>query len=99
MYWPILVNQTEHLEMRIAALTLLIVSNPAPSRLISLYWYLKGEPSPHLYNYFYTTLKSIERTKFPCYTHMLVLEFLNCSFDYIYYFIMNYRFDLIVGVG
>ncbi|XP_031777418.1 uncharacterized protein LOC100114520 isoform X2 [Nasonia vitripennis] len=70
VYWPILVNRTEHLEMRVAALTLLIVSNPTPSRLISLYWYLKGEPSRHLYNYFYTTLKSIERTKFPCYTHM-----------------------------
>ncbi|XP_011495960.1 PREDICTED: uncharacterized protein LOC105360685 [Ceratosolen solmsi marchali] len=70
VYWPILVNRTEHLEMRVAALTLLIVSNPMPSRLISLYWYLKGEPNRHLYNFFYTTIKSMERSKFPCYTHI-----------------------------
>ncbi|XP_058799949.1 uncharacterized protein LOC131669231 isoform X2 [Phymastichus coffea] len=70
VYWPILTNRTEHLEMRIAALTLLIVSNPSANRLLSLYWYLKCEPNPHLYNYFYTTLKSVERTKFPCYAKM-----------------------------
>lgn len=67
-----LVNKTEHLEMRIAALTLLIVSNPTPSRLISLYWYMKTEPNLHLYNYFYTTLKSMEQTTYPCYLHMYV---------------------------
>ncbi|KAK2579022.1 hypothetical protein KPH14_002816 [Odynerus spinipes] len=70
VYWPILVNKTEHLEMRIAALTLLIVSNPTPSRLISLYWYMQTEPNQHLYNYFYTTLKSMEQTTYPCYLHM-----------------------------
>ncbi|XP_012277416.2 vitellogenin-3 [Orussus abietinus] len=70
VYWPILVNRTEHLEMRIAAMTLLIVSNPSPSRLISLYWYMQGEPNQHLYNFFYTTLKSMERTNYPCYTHI-----------------------------
>ncbi|XP_051171445.1 uncharacterized protein LOC127288178 isoform X1 [Leptopilina boulardi] len=70
VYWPILINRTEHLELRIAALTLLIVSNPSPSRLISLYWYMKGEPDMHLYNFFYTTLKSMERTNFPCYVHI-----------------------------
>ncbi|XP_047354225.1 uncharacterized protein LOC124950864 isoform X1 [Vespa velutina] len=70
VYWPILVNKTEHLEMRVAALTLLIVSNPTSSRLISLYWYMKTEPNLHLYNYFYTTLKSIEQTTYPCYLDM-----------------------------
>ncbi|XP_014616793.1 PREDICTED: uncharacterized protein LOC106793973 [Polistes canadensis] len=70
VYWPMLVNKTEHLEMRIAALTLLIVSNPTPSRLISLYWYMQTEPNKHLYNYFYTTLKSMEQTTYPCYLHM-----------------------------
>ncbi|XP_011707638.1 PREDICTED: uncharacterized protein LOC105462624 [Wasmannia auropunctata] len=67
VYWPILLNRTEHLEMRVAALTLLIVSSPTPSRLISLYWYMQNEPSQHLYNYFYTMLKSMERTTYPCY--------------------------------
>lgn len=72
-----LVNKTEHLEMRIAALTLLIVSNPTPSRLISLYWYMITEPNLHLYNYFYTTLKSIEQTTYPCYLNMYVEIILN----------------------
>ncbi|XP_076650819.1 vitellogenin-5 isoform X2 [Halictus rubicundus] len=70
VYWPILINGTEHLEMRVAALTLLIVSTPTPSRLISLYWYMQNEPNPHLYNYFYTTLKSMERTTYPCFVHI-----------------------------
>ncbi|KAI4483442.1 hypothetical protein M0802_013384 [Mischocyttarus mexicanus] len=70
VYWPILVNKTEHLEMRVAALTLLIVSNPTPNRLISLYWYMQTEPNKHLYNYFYTTLKSMEQTTYPCYLNM-----------------------------
>ncbi|XP_011266190.1 uncharacterized protein LOC105257329 [Camponotus floridanus] len=67
VYWPIVVNRTEHLEMRIAALTLLIVSSPTSNRLISLYWYMQSEPNQHLYNYFYTMLKSMERTTYPCY--------------------------------
>ncbi|KAG5348235.1 PAXB1 protein, partial [Acromyrmex charruanus] len=67
VYWPILLNRTEHLEMRVAALTLLIVSSPTPNRLISLYWYMQNEPNQHLYNYFYTMLKSMERTTYPCY--------------------------------
>ncbi|XP_012522846.1 uncharacterized protein LOC105828849 [Monomorium pharaonis] len=67
VYWPILLNRTEHLEMRVAALTLLVVSSPTPNRLISLYWYMQNEPNQHLYNYFYTMLKSMERTTYPCY--------------------------------
>nr|XP_033331967.1 vitellogenin-4 [Megalopta genalis] len=73
VYWPILINRTEHLEMRVAALTLLIVSSPTSSRLISLYWYMQTEPNQHLYNYFYTTLKSMERTTYPCYVHIGVI--------------------------
>ncbi|XP_012215404.1 uncharacterized protein [Linepithema humile] len=67
VYWPILINRTEHLEMRAAALTLLVVSSPTPNRLMSLYWYMQSEPNQHLYNYFYTMLKSMERTTYPCY--------------------------------
>lgn len=62
--------------MRVAALTLLIVSSPTPSRLISLYWYMQSEPSQHLYNYFYTILKSMEHTTHPCYVHMYVKAFI-----------------------
>ncbi|KAL7291123.1 hypothetical protein TKK_0015250 [Trichogramma kaykai] len=70
LYWPILVNRTEHLEMRVAALTLLLISNPTANRIASIYWYLKGEPNRHLYHYFYTTLKSMERSHFPCFVRL-----------------------------
>ncbi|XP_066593012.1 vitellogenin-5 [Prorops nasuta] len=78
IYWPILVNKTEYLEMRIAALNLLIVSEPSPQRLITLYWYIQTETNAHLYNYFYTTLISVERTTYPCYLHLgrLATQFL-----------------------
>ncbi|XP_034189310.1 uncharacterized protein LOC117608379 isoform X1 [Osmia lignaria lignaria] len=70
VYWPILINRTEHLEMRVAALTLLIISSPTPNRLISLYWYMQSIFDQHLYNYFYTILKSVEHTTHPCYVHI-----------------------------
>lgn len=59
--------------MRVAALTLLIISSPTPNRLISLYWYMQSIFDQHLYNYFYTILKSVEHTTHPCYVHMYVL--------------------------
>ncbi|XP_053999528.1 vitellogenin-3 isoform X1 [Hylaeus anthracinus] len=98
VYWPILINRTEHLEMRVAALTLLIVSSPTPSRLISLYWYMQSEPNQHLYNYFYTTLKSMEHTTFPCYVHIgaIAAQFtrvLRRSSNYQYLITGNYVFD------
>nr|XP_031847046.1 uncharacterized protein LOC116433275 isoform X1 [Nomia melanderi] len=98
VYWPILINKTEHLEMRIAALTLLIVSSPTPSRLISLYWYMQSERNPHLYNYFYTTLKSMERTTYPCYIHIGIIaaqftRVLNRSPKDQYLITGNYLFD------
>ncbi|XP_043280856.1 uncharacterized protein [Venturia canescens] len=70
VYWPIFVNRTEHLELRIAALTLLMASSPSANRMISLYWYMHDEPDRHLYHFFYTTLKSLERNNFPCYKHL-----------------------------
>ncbi|XP_077288593.1 vitellogenin-5-like [Arctopsyche grandis] len=66
-YWPILHNKNEPLEMRVAATTMLILAEPTPHRLLSLYWYISSQNSPHLNNFFYTTIKSIEKTTFDCY--------------------------------
>ncbi|XP_076176627.1 uncharacterized protein LOC143151413 isoform X2 [Ptiloglossa arizonensis] len=98
VYWPILINRTEYLEMRVAALTLLIVSSPTPSRLISLYWYMQSEPNQHLYNYFYTTLKSMEHTTYPCYVNIgaIAAQFtrvLHRSPNHQYLITGNYVFD------
>ncbi|CAH0383714.1 unnamed protein product [Bemisia tabaci] len=70
VYWPILLNKTDFLEIRVAALTVLLLSNPSASRLISLYWFMKEETNLHLYNYFYTTIHSLAGSYFPCYAHL-----------------------------
>lgn len=67
IYWPILVNRTQHLEMRVAAFTMLLISQPTKSRFLTLYWYMQGEPDQHLYRFFYTTLISLQKTTYPCY--------------------------------
>lgn len=70
LYWPILTNSSEHLEMRVAALTMLMISVDSPARYWSLYWYIHGQNNNHLYNFFYTTLHSLAQTKYPCYAHL-----------------------------
>ncbi|XP_046669753.1 LOW QUALITY PROTEIN: vitellogenin-4 [Homalodisca vitripennis] len=67
LFWPLLNNRSQTLEMRVAAMTILILSKPTSDRLISLYWYMQTEPSLQLYNYFYTTIKSLASTTYPCY--------------------------------
>lgn len=70
LYWPILTNSSEHLEMRVAALTMLMVSVDSPARYWSLYWYIRGQTNNHLYNFFYTTLHSLAQTKYPCFSYL-----------------------------
>ncbi|XP_068082833.1 vitellogenin-4 isoform X2 [Anabrus simplex] len=66
-YWPILTNRSEHLEMRVAALTMLMLSGPTYGNFFNLLWFMESEPNPHLQNFFYTTLVSLIDTKYPCY--------------------------------
>lgn len=70
LFWPLLTNRSESLEIRVASLTLLILSNPSPARLISLYWYMQTEACQQLYNFYYTSIKSLSSTTFPCYIHI-----------------------------
>ncbi|XP_055375125.1 uncharacterized protein LOC129607901 isoform X2 [Condylostylus longicornis] len=67
IYWPIFESNKATLELRVAALTLLIVSKPTPARLISIHRIIKDETDPHLINYYRTTIKSISETTYPCY--------------------------------
>lgn len=70
VYWPIFESQKATLEMRVAALTLLLISNPTPARLISIHRILNAETDPHMINYYRTTIKSITETTFPCYSDL-----------------------------
>nr|CAD7437537.1 unnamed protein product [Timema bartmani] len=68
LYWPLLANTSEHLEVRVAALSMLVISQPSPGLFLNLFWFMQREVNPHLYYHYYTTLQSLVDSKYPCYT-------------------------------
>lgn len=70
LYWPILANHSEHLEMRVAALTMLIISQPTTGRFLSLYWYMQSEQNTRMKHFFLTTITSLADSQYPCYSHL-----------------------------
>lgn len=73
LFWPLLINRTESLEIRVASLTMLILSKPTPAGLISLFWFMQSEPSQQLYQFYFTTIQSLTQTTYPCYAHLRVV--------------------------
>ncbi|EDV43546.1 uncharacterized protein Dana_GF16474 [Drosophila ananassae] len=70
IYWPIFESRNASLELRVAAVTLLLISNPTPARLISIHRIIQSETDPHMINYYRTTVTSISETTYPCYQHL-----------------------------
>ncbi|KRG01396.1 uncharacterized protein LOC6573593 isoform X2 [Drosophila mojavensis] len=70
IYWPIFESRNASLELRVAAVTLLLISNPTAARLISIHRIIQSETDPHLINYYRTTVTSISETTYPCYQHL-----------------------------
>ncbi|XP_059485386.1 uncharacterized protein LOC132202465 isoform X2 [Neocloeon triangulifer] len=70
IFWPILADRRNDLEIRVAALTLLLKSQPTTDRFMNLLWYMVSDPNYQLYQYFYTTIRSLTNTKFPCYSKL-----------------------------
>lgn len=70
IYWPIFESKNASLELRVTAVTLLLISNPTPARLISIHRIIQSETDPHMINYYRTTITSISETTFPCYQHL-----------------------------
>lgn len=68
LFWPILANKTEPLSLRITAYELLISRNPMldMSLLMNVYWMMEQEQNEHLFNYHYTTMKSVAESTDPC---------------------------------
>lgn len=66
-FWPILENRTAALQLRVAAFTQLITSNPTPARLLSIHALMEKETSLHLINYYRTMILSYARTTSPCF--------------------------------
>ena len=67
LYWPIFHSKSTPLQLRVAAFTMLLVSNPTPGRLLGLYSVIKNENDPHMLNFYRTTIMSISETTYPCY--------------------------------
>ncbi|XP_050084329.1 uncharacterized protein LOC126570542 [Anopheles aquasalis] len=72
-YWPIFHARTSPLQLRVAAFTMLLFSNPTPGRLLGLYSVIKTENDPHMINFYRTTVLSISETTYPCYQHLKLL--------------------------
>jgi hypothetical protein len=70
LYWPLLINSSEDLEVRVAALTVLMLSRPTLSHFYNLMLFMLQEHNPHLRHFWYTTLHSLVKTHYPCYRHM-----------------------------
>jgi hypothetical protein len=70
LYWPLLTNSSEHLEVRVAALTVLILFRPTSTRLYNVMLSMMHEQDPHLKHFWYTTLHSLVHTRHPCYRHL-----------------------------
>ncbi|KAL9889825.1 vitellogenin-like lipoprotein [Glossina fuscipes fuscipes] len=70
IYWPIFESRNASLELRVAALTLLLISNPTAARLISIHRIIQSETDPHMINYYRTTITSISETTYPCYQNL-----------------------------
>lgn len=71
LYWPILANTAAPLELRICAYSILINQPPRIDRLMSLYWLMVFEKNEHLYNYHYTSMKTLANTVDPCMKPMM----------------------------
>lgn len=65
-FWPIFENRSAALELRVAAFTTLLFSNPTPARLISIHALMESETNPHLINFYRTTILSLAGTTHPC---------------------------------
>ncbi|XP_036228844.2 vitellogenin-2 isoform X1 [Bactrocera oleae] len=70
IYWPIFESRNASLELRVTAVTLLLISNPTAARLISIHRIIQSETDPHMINYYRTTITSISETTYPCYQHL-----------------------------
>ncbi|KAJ9599526.1 hypothetical protein L9F63_009998, partial [Diploptera punctata] len=73
LFWPILTNRDELLEMRVGALSLLTRTKPSTSRFYQMLSYMVRETDPHLRHAWYTTLHSIANTKHPLYSQLVDL--------------------------
>jgi len=70
LYWPLLTNCSEDLEVRVVALTMLVLGQPSGTHLYNLMLFMQQERNAHLRHFWRTTLHSLARSQHPCHIHM-----------------------------
>lgn len=70
IYWPIFESKETPLQLRIAAFIMLLHSNPTPARLMGIHEVMQTETCPHILNFYVTTLQSLKKTTYPCYSQL-----------------------------
>ncbi|XP_055695854.1 uncharacterized protein LOC129797391 [Lutzomyia longipalpis] len=70
LYWPILESRDTPLQLRVAALMMLLMSKPSPARLMSIHEFMLSDTCPHLRNFYRTTILGLKKTTHPCYENM-----------------------------
>lgn len=84
LFWPIFENHLNPLELRIAAFTILLTSNPSPGRLLSLHRIItQNEGSDHLLNFYRTTVISMSDSTYPCHQSLYVSHISHIFFFYL----------------
>ncbi|XP_012273871.1 uncharacterized protein LOC105696201 [Orussus abietinus] len=66
LFWPIMADNTLPVHLRITAYTILMDQMPDMARMMRIHWYMVNEKDQNLYNFHYTTLKSLANSVDPC---------------------------------
>lgn len=67
-YWPIFSNKSHPQSLRLTAYEFLVSKNPTldMNLLVNLHTFMETETDEHIFNYHYSTLKSMSETTDPC---------------------------------
>lgn len=66
LYWPILANRRLDFALRLSAFMNIFDQIPRMDRFLKLYWFMTTENNEHVYNFYYTIMKSFTNSKNPC---------------------------------
>lgn len=66
LLWPVFVDVTQPLFVRIIAYDVLMSQMPNMQRIMNMYWFMIHERNNHMYNYHVTTLKGLANSVDPC---------------------------------
>ncbi|XP_011500532.1 PREDICTED: uncharacterized protein LOC105364329 [Ceratosolen solmsi marchali] len=66
LFWPILSNSANSLQLRIVAYDMIMSQLLDLKCAMNVHWFMTNEQNKHLYNYHYTTIRSLAHLNDPC---------------------------------